>query len=153
MSIVGFGHRNFGDLSTSSPLRRIIIGGRRLCYISLMYTVLSMVRIVELPVMVQSYVTSAWTTGTSGFMPKSSEKEVTLTVISVLYKIIVFYQLIESRHDNLVLFWKWNQMKMMLKYSALLLYVAQMQRIFLIRPLYQLHQLPSRFNVSDLIVG
>ena len=40
--------------------------------------------------MVQSYTTTAWTTGTSGIMPNSSEKVVTLTVISVLYKIIAF---------------------------------------------------------------
>ena len=51
--IVGFGHRNFGHPSTSSPLRHIIICGRRLCSISLMYSVLWMIRIVKLPVMVQ----------------------------------------------------------------------------------------------------
>ena len=79
---------NFGHSSTSSPLRSIIIGGRRLCSISLMYIALLMISIVELPVMGQSYETAAWTTGTSGIMKKSSEKGVTLTVISVLYKII-----------------------------------------------------------------
>ena len=69
-----------------------------------------MIRVVEFPVMGQSYATDAWKTGTSGIMPKSSEKGVTLTVISVLYKIIAFYQLLGIRHDNLVILWKWNQM-------------------------------------------
>ena len=49
-----------------------------------------MINIVELPVMGQSYSTASWTTGTSGIMPKASEKVVTLTVISVLYKILAF---------------------------------------------------------------
>ena len=66
LSYVGFGHWNFGHSSTSSPLRRIIIGGRRLCSISLMYSALLMISIVELPVMGQSYATAAWKTGTSG---------------------------------------------------------------------------------------
>ena len=38
----------------------------------------------------QSYVIAAWRTCTSGIMPKSSEKGVSLTVISVSYKIITF---------------------------------------------------------------
>ena len=88
--IVGFGHMNFGHSSTSIPLRRIIIVGRRLCSISLMYSALLIMSIVEFPVMGKSYATAAWTTGTSGIMPKSSEKVFTLTVISVLYKIIAF---------------------------------------------------------------
>ena len=49
-----------------------------------------MISIVELPVMGQSYATATWTTGTSDIMKKSSEKVVTLTVISVLYNIIAF---------------------------------------------------------------
>ena len=81
---------NFGHSSNSSPLRRIIIGGRRLCFISLMYSALLMISIVYLPVMGKSYVTAAWTTDTSGIMPNSSEKGVTLTFISVLYQIIAF---------------------------------------------------------------
>ena len=74
VSIVGFVHSNFGHSSTSSPLRRIIIGGRILCYISLMYSELLIIRIVELPVMGQSYTNDVWTTGSSGIMPKSSQK-------------------------------------------------------------------------------
>ena len=57
VSIVGFGYRNFGHLSTSSTLKRIIIGGRRLCSISLMYRKLLMIGIVELPVIRQPYAT------------------------------------------------------------------------------------------------
>ena len=53
-----------------------------------MYSELLMIRIVEFPVMGKSYTTAAWTTVTSGIMPKSSEKGVTLTVISGLYHII-----------------------------------------------------------------
>ena len=49
--IVGFVHRNFGHSSTSIPLRSILIGDRRLRSISLMYSSLLMIRIVELPVM------------------------------------------------------------------------------------------------------
>ena len=90
VSSVGFRHRSFGNSSTISPLRRIIIGGRRLCSISLMYSASLMIGIVEFPVMGQSHATAAWTTGTSGIMPKLSEKGVTLTVISVLYKIVAF---------------------------------------------------------------
>ena len=89
-SIVGFGQRNFGNSSTSSPLRCIIISGKRLCSISLMYNVLFMISIVEFIVIGKSYRTNAWTTGDSGIMPKSSEKGVTLTVTSVFNKIIAF---------------------------------------------------------------
>ena len=53
-----------------------------------MYSALLMIRIVEFPVMKKLYATATWTTGTSDIIPKSSEKGVTLTVISVLYKII-----------------------------------------------------------------
>ena len=38
-------------------------------------------------------------------------------------------------------------------YDAEIFSTAQMQRMFLIRPLYQLHRLPPRFNVSGLTVG
>ena len=38
----------------------------------------------------QSYATASCTTGTPGIIPKSSEKGVTLTVISVVYNIIAF---------------------------------------------------------------
>ena len=55
-----------------------------------MYSKLLMISIVELPVMGQSYATAEWTTGASGIMPKSSEKVVALTVLSVLYKIVAF---------------------------------------------------------------
>ena len=75
------GHMNFGHSSTSIPLRRIIIGGRRLCSIYLMYSAFLMIEIVKLPVMRESYATASWTTGTSGIMPKSSKKGFTLTII------------------------------------------------------------------------
>ena len=55
-----------------------------------MYSTLLMIQIVEFPVIGQSYATAAWTTGSSGITPKSSEKGVKLTVISVLYNIIAF---------------------------------------------------------------
>ena len=77
VSIVGFGHRKFGISSTSSTLRYIIIGVRILCSISLIFSALLMIRISEFIVMGQSYATSAWTIGTSGIMPKLSEKGVT----------------------------------------------------------------------------
>ena len=44
-----------------------------------------MIRIVEFLVMGKSYEITTWTTGTSGIIPKSSDKVVTVTVISVLY--------------------------------------------------------------------
>ena len=49
-----------------------------------------MINNVELPVMGQEYANAACTTGTSVIISKSSEKGVTLTVISFLYKIIAF---------------------------------------------------------------
>ena len=55
-----------------------------------MYITLLIIMIVEFPVMVQSYATNELTTGTPGIISNSSEKGFTLTVISVLYKIIVF---------------------------------------------------------------
>ena len=87
---MGLGHKNLGHSSTKTPFNLIIIGGMRLCSISAMYKALLMIKIVVAPVIGQSYATAAWTTGTSGIIPKSSEKGVTLTVISVLYKIIAF---------------------------------------------------------------
>ena len=63
----------------------------RLCSISAIYNALFIIKMVVAPVLGQSYATAAWTTGTSGIIPKSSEKGVTFTVISVLYNIIAFF--------------------------------------------------------------
>ena len=88
LSMVGLMHRNFGYSSTITLLCRIIIGGSRLCSISLIYRELLINRIDTVAVIRQSYATVACTTGVSGIIPKSSEKGVTLTVISVLYRMI-----------------------------------------------------------------
>ena len=67
-----------------------MMGGIKLCSISFMCRSLLMMCMYVCPVIGESYATAACTTGTYGMTPKSSEKGDTLTVMSVLYKIIEF---------------------------------------------------------------
>ena len=111
-----------------------------------MYSALLMISIVYLPVMGKSYVTAAWTTDTSGIMPNSSEKGVTLTVISVLYKIIAFLQTIgESAWESSSILEVEADVDDAEIFSTALIWCANAEDIY--------NPTPVSTNFYDLIVG